>query len=697
MTDSKAGAVQIFLLPQLVEALSSAPSVIQTDLFAFISRFSANPEEIPYKERKSQEVPEGFRIFTLNSAWSVVVAEPAPDLKIIAQANWTKAAFEWAAEHEFVPNDEAKTGGYFRLCERPGAVKHEEEVPPPPPPLFADISDEELIAIGLPKSKLPLVRDLENKDDLEASRSEIPAETYQSLTWYVDGAEWSAVKREYAKLHHSAESQMGKIRLYLNPEQKKIVDGPWKGALLVQGGAGTGKSVVAMHRAKHLVELPDWKDDDRLLFVTATRNLAVDIEEQLQRLVRADRINTIEVTNLDGWVTAFLRRNGYKPAIIYPGKPIYDLAWKAATETLPEGVTEAEAREEFERHVLPNNIRIQKTYMKSDASTLTAEQREAIWPVFENFRRELFARGKVAAPDAYYAAIGLLTSSSTAEKAPYRAVIADEIQDFGPEGLKLLRALTPDHDKHPELRDVEGDLFLVGDSRERIYGRDVSFAACGINVKGGRSQFLTTSYRTTAEIAGAADYILNEGKESDKDKEREITLRHGPLPELYVGKEFTDEVSWIVRQIHHLIDTERDLALSSIVIAARTDSLLDDYQSALSKRGIKTLQISRNIPDDPNAAGVRSATLHRLKGLEFRAVFIVGADEGNIPDALTLNESPDPDDREDAARSERALFHVAATRAVDRLYVSCSDTPGEYLNELIQYEKDVKAKAKKTK
>ena len=143
----------------------------------------------------------------------------------------------------------------------------------------------------------------------------------------------------------------------------------------------------------------------------------------------------------------------------------------------------------------------------------------------------------------------------------------------------------------------------------------MSFAACGINVKGGRSQFLTTSYRTTAEIAGAADYILNEGKESDKDKEREITLRHGPLPELYVGKEFTDEVSWIVRQIHHLIDTERDLALSSIVIAARTDSLLDDYQSALSKRGIKTLQISRNIPDDPNAAGVRSATLHRLKGL----------------------------------------------------------------------------------
>ncbi len=225
----------------------------------------------------------------------------------------------------------------------------------------------------------------------------------------------------------------------------------------------------------------------------------------------------------------------------------------------------------------------------------------------------------------------------------------------------------------------------------------MSFAACGINVKGGRSQFLTTSYRTTAEIAGAADYILNEGKESDKDKEREITLRHGPLPELYVGKEFTDEVSWIVRQIHHLIDTERDLALSSIVIAARTDSLLDDYQSALSKRGIKTLQISRNIPDDPNAAGVRSATLHRLKGLEFRAVFIVGADEGNIPDALTLNESPDPDDREEAARSERALFHVAATRAVDRLYVSCSDTPGEYLNELIQYEKDVKAKAKKTK
>ena len=124
-------------------------------------------------------------------------------------------------------------------------------------------------------------------------------------------------------------------------------------------------------------------------------------------------------------------------------------------------------------------------------------------------------------------------------------------------------------------------------------------------------------------------------------------------------------------------------------LAARTDSLLDDYQSALAKRGIRTLQISRNIPDDPNAAGVRSATLHRLKGLEFRAVFIVGADDGNLPDALTLNAQASEAERREAEKSERVLFHVAATRAADWLYVSCSDTPGQYLRELIEFEKKV--------
>ena len=551
--------------------------------------------------------------------------------------------------------------------------------------LFADVPDAELLAVGLSEKDLPLVRGFTDQAQLEQARSALPPEAYEALAWHMAGAAWSAVKREHAKLHHTADSQMGKIRLYLNPEQEKIVRGPWTHAVLVQGGAGTGKSVVALHRAKHLAELADWREGDRLLFVTATRNLAVDIEQQLRRLVRSDRMKSIEVTSLDGWVTAFLRRNGYRPAIIYPGKPIYEMAWKSTTALMPEGCTEAEARRELEQNVLPNNLRLLKAYLKPDASRLPEEKRRTLWPIFEAFRKELFARGKVAAADAYYAAIGLLTGGLEHCQSPYRAVIADEIQDFGPEALKLLRALAPDHDRIASLKEVEGDLFLVGDIREQIYGRELSFLACGIRIKGPRTQRLSVSYRTTAEIAAAAECILEGGAATRRTPA--AGDRHGPEPALYAGREFDDEVSWIVRQIHALLDSEKDLALSSIVIAARTDSLLDDYQQALAKRGIRTLQISRNIPDDPNASGVRSATLHRLKGLEFRAVFIVGADEGNIPDALTINEPKDAAARREAERAERTLFHVAATRAVDRLYVSCSDTPGEYLKQLLEYER----------
>ncbi|MDL2059824.1 3'-5' exonuclease [Mesosutterella sp. AGMB02718] len=689
-TDAKTKP-QVVLLPELLEAFWKAPSVIRDDLYKFITRFRLDPLDKALKPRREPGAPENFRIYEVNSAWSAVAAFPEPELAVLLTANWSKSALEWARSHNLKREPTASGSLLFRLVA--GETEKSVEAPPPPRPLFEDIPDEELLAIGLGKENLPLVRSFTSRSSFENARSAIPPEAFESLAWFMNGAAWTAVKREHAKLHHTAQSQMDKMRLYLNPEQEKIVRGPWKHAVLVQGGAGTGKSVVAMHRAKYLVELPDWQPGDRLLFVTATKNLAVDIKEQLQRLVRADRIGQIEVTNLDGWVTSFLRRNGYKPAILYPRNPLYDAIWKNTTATMPEGCTAAEAREEFEKHVLPNNIRLLKSYLASRDSRLPEDKRRTLWPVFEAFRRELFARGRVAAPDAYYAAIGLLaTGAEEGMKPLYRAVVADEIQDFGPEALKLLRALAPDHDRHPELRDQEGDLFLVGDIRERIYGGDVSFKNCGINIKGARSLRLTVCYRTTAEISAAANFTLT-GKNEEEPAGTAGTLRHGPEPALYVGREFDDEVSWIVRQIHALLEEEKDMPLSSIVIAARTDSLLDDYQRALSQRGIRTLQISRNVPDDPNAAGVRSATLHRLKGLEFRAVFIAGADDGNIPDAQTLNEAATPEERSEAELAERTLFHVALTRAVDRLYVSCSDTPGEYLKRLLDYEKEKSRRA----
>lgn len=674
--------VQVVILPEFLDAFARSPAVIQADLLAFFSRFRENPLDPGRPGTASDKAPASFRIYEVNAAWSVVAAFPDEGLAVLMNAGWSKAAREWAASHRLEADDAANGLRHYRLKALP---KPAPEEAPPAAPLFAEIADDELLAVGLSRADLPLVRGIRSKLELEAARGAIPPEAYESLAWHASGAEWSAVKRELAKRHATADSQMGKIRLYLNPEQEKIVRGPWTHAVLVQGGAGTGKSVVALHRAKHLAELPDWAEGDRLLFVTATRNLAVDIEQQLRRLVRSDRMKSIEVTSLDGWVTAFLRRNGYRPAIIYPGKPLYETAWKAAAAHLPEHFPEAEARSELEENILPGNIRLLKAYLKPEASALPEATRKALWPAFEAFRKELFARGKVAAPDAFHAAIGLLAEGAGEGPAPYRAVIADEIQEFGPEALKLLRSLAPDHDKDPALANSEGDLFLVGDLREQIYGEEVSFMSCGINIKGRRTKRLSVSYRTTAEIAAAAQTILSGG--APADPETAPGLRHGPLPALYAGHEFDDEVSWIVRQIHALLAEEKDLALSSIVIAARTDSLLDDYQKALAKRGIRTLQISRNIPDDPNAAGVRCATMHRLKGLEFRAVFIAGADDGAIPDAEALNAPAERGGRAAADRAERTLFHVAASRAVDRLYVSCSDTPGEYLQELFECEK----------
>ena len=262
-------------------------------------------------------------------------------------------------------------------------------------------------------------------------------------------------------------------RVFLHPSQRQLVDRRWHGAARITGGAGTGKTVVALHRAKRLVELADWSENDRLLFTTFTRNLAVDIEAQLRTIVSREHMKRITVLNIDAWLATFLRQHGCAKSIVYPGKAdsIYERAWRSAMIMKPADfdLSDDFYRDEWEEIVLPLHCHSAKEYMFAPRTgrgvALTRMQRKAIWPVFEEMRMQLNLHDAMTVEDASEVAVELI--QKTYPKGLFRAVICDEIQDFRPDTLKLLRALTPDISKNDPFK--EGDLFLVGDAHQRIY------------------------------------------------------------------------------------------------------------------------------------------------------------------------------------------------------------------------------------
>lgn len=583
------------------------------------------------------------------------------------------------------------------------------------PGLFDELQDDDLLAIGLPKHLLTAVRALETPDDLEAMQHRLPDLVYEALTWFVQGEKWSEVLAAYQEacsdeqalvateagkldagrfrvitsdeeLRSMMDKPLAQWRVFLHPMQKEIVDKPWKGAVLITGGAGTGKTVAALHRARRLVRLPDWRPGDRLLFTTFTKNLAIDLGELLKQICTRDEMNRIEVANIDAWLATFIRQHGADKRIVYPGGKdgIFEECWNNAwaTFTPPVGMDRPKSfyRSEFDEVILAQHIHASKDYLFADrkgrGALLSRLQRKAIWPLFEEMRLQLQLHNAMTVEDA--AAFAAQSVRNNCPDGMYRAVIADEIQDFKPDMLKLLRALACDVSKMPE--SIEGDLFLTGDPHQRIYGRPVAFSACGIAVRG-RSRKLRLNYRTTDEIRKTADAVYKGVPVDDMNGQNAepagyAALRHGAKPQRFLAGSFNEEIDWIASRIR-ILQTQTGYDAKDICIVLRTNDAAQNYAAALRHRSIPIVPISRSRPDDPDMDGVRTATMHRVKGLEFKAVFIAGIDS-SFPRLPSSNDA----DAEAALAAERALLYVAASRASDLLFFSASGSWSPMLESL---------------
>ena len=643
-----------------------------------------------------------------------VVIKRNEDMHLLLWLGTSVSVQEWAAAHKCEVNTQTGAMQIYQVAAATPAI----DTPAPKIGIFDELTDEELYSIGLPKELLKQVRSVTSEATLEAIQQSLPENVYEALTWYMQGEDWLQIKEAYADAYADEKAvvstSIGKLdagrfhivtsdedlrsimdkplsqwRVFLHPLQKRIVDKAWYGPVLVTGGAGTGKTVAAIHRARHLVRLPDWKDSDKLLVTTFTKNLALDLEQLLKQICTRDEMKRIQVQNIDAWLATYIRQHGADKTIVYPGKKggIYESCWDSAWASFdqPEGLNRPESfyRSEFEEVVLPQHCMTSRDYILADrrgrGKVLSRLQRRTIWPLFEDMRLQLQLQDAMTVEDA-----ALFACQDMAKNHPngmYRAVIADEIQDFKPDMLKLLRAMATDVKKLD--KPIEGDLFLAGDAHQCIYGKPVAFSSCGIEIRG-RSKKLRLNYRTTDEIRKVAEAVYEGSQIDNMDGAGEETtgyaaLRHGAFPEAHLARTFAEETDWICDRINTL--KASGYATQDMCVVVRTNDLAVSYAQALTAQGIAVHPISRNRPDNPNIEGVRIATMHRIKGLEFKVVFIAGMD-------LDIFSSPELTDDLQPNKAcillEKSLFYVASSRACNLLFLSTTNQKSKILDILKQ-------------
>jgi superfamily I DNA/RNA helicase len=465
---------------------------------------------------------------------------------------------------------------------------------------------------------------------------------------------------------------LAKWRIFLHPSQEKLVSKKFNGPARVLGGPGTGKTVVAMHRARHLAREVFKEKTDRTLFTTYTANLAESVEQDLRSLC-GDEMERIEVVHLHAWAVRFMKTQGvdfqvaseeeidrcWEEALAVAGDPDFDVGFlkqEWALVVQANGIT-----------TLPEYLQVPRT---GRGRTLTKPQRGKAWKVFEEYRSALKDKGRHEWLQVIQETRRYLEKKK--EILPYRAVVVDESQDFHPEEWKLIRAMVPGG---------ANDLFLVGDAHQRIYGRKVTLKDCGVLVQG-RSTNLKINYRTTEQIRNWSMALLRgvevDDLDGEKDQEKGYkSLLSGNVPEVRRFDTADREGAFLVETVKGLLKEKQP---EEICLVARTGKLLEErYQPLLKAAKVPSVVLEKK--NDPGEPGVRLATMHRVKGLEFPVMLLAGVNSGVVPLRVASVEG-DPTARAEHEERERSLLFVAATRARDHLVVTAHGNPSPFLAKL---------------
>jgi len=447
---------------------------------------------------------------------------------------------------------------------------------------------------------------------------------------------------------------------FLDPAQARLVRRNFNGPSRIRGAAGTGKTVVALHRAAYLARIME----GRVLVTTYVRTLPRVMAALMERLA-PDVVDKIDFRSVHQFARDVLVQRG-RPVVIddRAADRIFKDLWEREGKSGPLGkidpapsywqdeishVLKGRGLSRFEQYAaLPRTGR---------RRPLSREMRAEVWGLYVAYEEAIAKRGILDWGD-----VVLEAESSLAETTlrGYSAVIVDEAQDLSCAMIRMLHSVVGD----------EPDGFnLVGDGQQTIYPGGFSLAEAGVAISG-RGVVLTRNYRNTVEIAEFASALVADDEIADieggpaRSEPAEI-VRRGPRPVYTVFPSRSVHDKSLVERVRRIVaDSDGATSFGDIGVLALYTWHATEAADALAEAGIPTIQLEKYDGHPVNA--VKVGTIKRAKGLEFKEVLVVRTPPHLVQTDLDPREDDAALERRDLQRRE---LYVAMTRARDGLWV----------------------------
>ena len=557
--------------------------------------------------------------------------------------------------------------------------------------LFEHVAEEALLSYGVPAEWLQDVRQA-NEDTLLTLADHLPGEAAEALLELATGGRPPVAQpvaastdpfahpdaqRRFRVMHNVEELERAleypweKWTIFLHPAQRQWVEGNYSGPARVSGSAGTGKTIVALHRAVFLART---NPDARVLLTTFSDTLANALRTKLRRLISNEpRLGErLEVHALNAI--------GQRLYELHFGRP--KIACRDVIQSLLAEAARAVDGQKFSRHFLLTEWEEVVDAWQLDTweayrdvrrlgrkTRLPEQQRAVLWSIFARVRSQLESQGLLT-----YAGLFSQLAAQLADRThlPFDFVVVDEAQDVSVAQLRFLAALGAGQ---------PNSLFFAGDLGQRIFQQPFSWKALGVDIRG-RSRTLHINYRTSHQIRMQADRLLGpELADVDGNTEQRvgtISVFNGPTPTMRVCDSPADEShmvgTWLVDR------SNEGVRPHEMGVFVRSPAELDRARAAVAQAGLPFKVLDEHV--ETTSGHVSISTMHLAKGLEFRAVAVMACDDEIIPLQARIETVADDADLEEVYNTERHLLYVACTRARDQLLVTSVDPPSEFLDDL---------------
>lgn len=605
-------------------------------------------------------------------------------------------AYDWAERRRLETHPKTGAAQFVEMRETvqeivvPKYIEVEQPAPPKPP-LFASRTDDELLGYGVPPEWLADVRQA-SEDTLLALADHLPAEASEALLELAVGGKPAVaapvavgadpfahpdaqrrfrVMTNVEELERALEYPWDKWTVFLHPAQRQIVERDYTGPARVSGSAGTGKTVVALHRAVFLARA---NPDARVLLTTFSHTPANALRTQLRRLIsnQPRLAERLEVQSIQAIGRRLFQPHAGHTRIVSRDE-VSALLDEASQAVGGHKFSPQFLLTEWEQVVDAWQLESWEDYRDvrrlGRKTRLPEAQRAVLWSIFQRVRERLAADNMITESGMFSRLAALVGAN---RNPPFEFAVVDEAQDMGVAQLRFLAALGGDR---------PNALFFAGDLGQRIFQQPFSWLALGIDIRG-RARTLRVNYRTSHQIRMQADRLLGpEVTDVDGNTEERgdtISVFNGPAPRIEVCKSVDDEKQIVSEWIVAL--SSEGVAPHEFGVFVRSVGELDRARAAIASAGLPFAVLDDKV--ETTSGQVAVGTMHLAKGLEFRAVVVMACDDEVIPLQQRIETVADDADLEDVYNTERHLLYVACTRARDHLLVTSVAPASEFLDDL---------------